>query len=71
MANRSIFLALLAAGSLFAADYTLGPDLQRQPGVPRGQVTQYTWISKMYPGTVRDYWVYVPAQYDPNKPAVV
>ena len=23
----------------------------------------------MYPGTLRDYWVYVPAQYDQSKPA--
>ena len=25
--------------------------------------------SKIYPGTVRDYWVYVPAQYKPDQPA--
>jgi len=52
-------------------DYPLGPDSQRQPGVPEGKVTQYTWTSKIFPGTVRDYWVYVPAQYTPNKPACV
>jgi enterochelin esterase-like enzyme len=34
-------------------------------------VTQYTWTSKIFPGTVRDYWVYVPAQYVPEKPACV
>jgi enterochelin esterase-like enzyme len=39
--------------------------------VPRGSVTQYSWTSKVYPGTVRDYWVYVPAQYDVAKPACV
>jgi sugar lactone lactonase YvrE/enterochelin esterase-like enzyme len=27
--------------------------------------------SKVFPGTVRDYWLYVPAQYDPAKPACV
>ena len=62
---------LLAAGILAADEYTLGPDSQRHDGVPRGSVTQYSWTSKTYPGTVRDYWVYVPAQYDAAKPAAV
>src|SRR5215472_14067163 len=53
----------------FAEEYSLGPDSQRQPGVPQGKVTKYEWSSKIYPGTVRDYWVYVPAQYKPDKPA--
>lgn len=54
----------------FAEEYTLGPDSQRQPGVPQGKVTRYEWnSSKAYPGTSRDYWVYVPAQYDPKQPA--
>lgn len=52
-----------------AEEYTLGPDSQRQPGVPQGKVTKHEWRSKIYPGTVRDYWVYVPAQYKPEKPA--
>ena len=48
-----------------------GPDSQPQTGVPKGTVTKYTWSSKIFPGTVRDYWVYVPAQYKPEKPACV
>ena len=52
-----------------AQEYKLGPDSQRQPGVPQGKVTKYTWTSKVYPGTTRDYWVYVPAQYKPDTPA--
>jgi gluconolactonase len=52
--------------------YTLGPDSQRQAGVPQGVVTKYTWsTSQIYPGTTRDYWIYVPAQYTPTKPACV
>jgi sugar lactone lactonase YvrE/enterochelin esterase-like enzyme len=40
--------------------------------VPKGEVTRYTFDqSKIFPGTVRDYWVYVPKQYDPAKPACV
>ncbi len=52
-----------------ADDYKLGPDSQEQQGVPQGKITKHTWTSKIFDGTVRDYWVYVPAQYDPQKPA--
>jgi sugar lactone lactonase YvrE/enterochelin esterase-like enzyme len=39
---------------------------------PKGEVTKYTFDrSEIFPGTVRDYWVYVPKQYDPAKPACV
>lgn len=50
-------------------EYALGPDSRRQPGVPQGKVTKHEWTSKIYPGAARDYWVYVPAQYKPEKPA--
>jgi gluconolactonase len=37
---------------------------------PKGEVKHYEFDhSKIFPGTVRDYWVYVPKQYDPAKPA--
>jgi enterochelin esterase-like enzyme/sugar lactone lactonase YvrE len=74
MKKLGLLAALLAALSGLAGladDYPLGPDSQRQPGVPQGTVTHYTWTSKIFPGTVRDYWVYVPAQYAQEKPACV
>jgi enterochelin esterase-like enzyme len=43
--------------------YAYGPDSERHGNVPRGAVTQHEWHSEIFPGTVRDYWVYVPAQY--------
>lgn len=53
-------------------DYPLGPDSQRQPGVPQGEVLKFSFErSQIFPGTVRDYWVYVPAQYKPDQPACV
>jgi enterochelin esterase family protein len=63
-------LVLVSAGAASAADsYKLGPDSQPRDGVPKGTVTKYTWkTSKVFPGTVRDYWVYVPAQYKPDGP---
>ncbi|HLY61879.1 MAG TPA: SMP-30/gluconolactonase/LRE family protein [Terriglobia bacterium] len=67
-----ICLLVIATGPRAAAEeYVLGPDSQRQPGVPQGAVTHFTWTSKIFPGTVRDYWVYVPAQYSKDKPACV
>ncbi len=43
-----------------------------EAGIPQGEVTKYSFeTSKIFPGTVRDYWVYVPRQYDPAKPACV
>jgi enterochelin esterase-like enzyme len=68
-----LVLASATAGPARAADdYKLGPDSLKQEGVPEGKVTQGTWKSdKVFPETVRDYWVYVPAQYDGTKPAAV
>jgi len=55
-----------------ADDYQLGPDSQVQEGVPQGTVTKKMWKSeKVYPGTERDYWIYVPKQYDGSQPANV
>jgi len=68
-----LLLAFAAASRAIAADdYQLGPDSKAQPDVPKGEVTKYTFDkSKIYPGTTREYWVYVPKQYDAAKPACV
>jgi gluconolactonase len=65
--------ALLLATALVvvAQEYAPGPDSQQQPGVPRGTLTKHSWTSRIFPGTIRDYWLYVPAQYDGSKPACV
>ncbi|MDQ6678112.1 MAG: SMP-30/gluconolactonase/LRE family protein [Acidobacteriota bacterium] len=60
---------LLAAALLSAEEYKLGPDSQVRD-VPHGKVTKYSFTaSRIFPGTTRDYWVYIPAQYDPAHPA--
>src|SRR5688572_11223573 len=52
--------------------YTLGPDSQPRPGVPKGKYTEAKVIqSEVFPGTQHTYWVYVPAQYDPAIPTAV
>jgi sugar lactone lactonase YvrE/enterochelin esterase-like enzyme len=63
---------LLSASLLLAqTEYPPAADSVRQPGVPAGTVTQHRWTSTIFPGTERDYWVYVPAQYRPDTPAAV
>lgn len=57
---------------VFAEDYPLTADSLPQDGVPKGTVTKHTWdTSTVFAGTTREYWVYVPAQYDESKPACV
>jgi enterochelin esterase family protein len=66
----SAVLTLAAAAAPAADDYKFGPDSLPRDGVPKGTVTKHTWTeSQVYPGTTRDYWVYVPAQYRPDGPS--
>ena len=63
-----------ACSSVIAAPtddvYKLGPDSLVQDGVPHGKlVGPLTLASTIYPNTTRNYWVYVPAQYDAKSPA--
>ncbi|MDF1823543.1 MAG: alpha/beta hydrolase-fold protein [Verrucomicrobiales bacterium] len=72
---KSCLIALLVVSPFFLSanaadeDYSPGPDSMVKEGVPRGKVTQHRWVSEIFPGTERDYWVYVPAQYDGKTPA--
>ncbi len=53
-------------------EYPLGPDSLPQAGVPHGRLEgPREFHSKIFAGTVRRYWVFVPAQYSPQKPANV
>jgi enterochelin esterase family protein len=52
--------------------YVLGPESKEQPGVPKGTVKEFELKdSKTYPGMVRKWWLYIPAQYDATKPAAL
>jgi enterochelin esterase family protein len=68
----ALLTSLFFVASLHAADSPNpnNPDRQVQPGVPQGKVTPGVFAeSQIFPGTKRDYSVYVPAQYTPEKPA--
>ena len=67
----AVALGMLAAPVAAQTDYPLGPDSARQAGVPSGTVTKHAWTSRIFPGTQRDYWLYVPAQYRADTPAAL
>ena len=73
-----LFGATLFAPAVFAerrepqvpVRYPLGPDSLVQADVPKGRLEgPFEFRSKIIAPTVRLYWVYVPAQYDPATPA--
>jgi sugar lactone lactonase YvrE/enterochelin esterase-like enzyme len=67
----SLFLSVAITGRA-ADDYTPGPDSESHDNVQRGEVSKSTFEqSKIFPGTIRDYWVYVPKQYNPDITAPV
>jgi len=52
--------------------YSVHPDSVERSDVPKGKLTQKEpWKSKIFDGTTRDWWVYVPAQYKDDEPACV
>lgn len=75
----SLILSLLITSPLLAQGdkpaepqkYEHGPDSKPVSGVAEGKVTKHSWTSKIFEGTVRDYYIYVPAKYDASKPSPV
>ena len=62
--------ALFSAATLQAQQLTLPDDSKPQDGVPQGEVTgPFEWTSEIFPGTKRNYLVYVPAPYNKDEPA--
>ncbi len=71
-----IIISLLLQLFLFAQQptetYPVDPASVEQPGVPKGEILKFTFDqSKIFPGTWRECWVYVPAQYKSGEPACV
>lgn len=66
----AIVLALAANSTVTAEEYPVHADSKPQDGVPEGEIKgPFEWRSEIFPGTVREYAIYVPAQYDAEKPA--
>jgi enterochelin esterase-like enzyme len=59
-------------GGVEVETWTIHPDSLPRPGVPKGKVIpQKKWQSRIFAGTERDWWIYVPAQYKASRPAAV
>jgi enterochelin esterase-like enzyme len=58
--------------SAASPDWRPHPDAIAQDGVPHGTVTDMPELeSKIFPGMTRDWSIYVPAQYQKDKPAAL
>src|SRR5688572_19897969 len=84
--NRLALSALLIAGGFTAVlaqappaptedvnrFYDFSPDSLAKVGVPKGEIRgPFKLSSQAYPGTLHDYWIYVPAQYHASRPAAL
>jgi len=50
-------------------NYAVPPEAVESAAVPQGRIDgPHEFRSKIFPGTVRQYWVYIPAGYDAEKP---
>ena len=55
-----------------AEKYLVDSASVERSGVPKGEILHSHFDhSAIFPGTTREYWIYVPAQYRPDKPACV
>ena len=70
-AKRDAYQQLAAKNAKYFVEYGATRVVEAiADDVPKGEVTRYTFAaSKVFPGTTREYTVYVPKQYDPAKPA--
>src|SRR5450755_4725703 len=76
MKNIMIFTFLVMQLAAFTQNsteiYNVDPASVEQPGIPKGELLKLSFdSSKIFPGTTRDYWIYIPAQYNPDRPACV
>jgi enterochelin esterase family protein len=70
MRPLTALLLLLFTGNLAIAldpppdpDFPLGPDSHPKDGVPQGIITRHDFRSDIFKGTLRQYYLYLPANY--------
>ena len=70
-----LFVLSISSGILVATaqeTYPVDSASAEHAGVPKGELIKCSFDhSAIFPGTHRDYWIYVPAQYKPDHPACV
>lgn len=73
MKVRFLLIATIFSSSFSYSQlaYKLGPDSRQYDKIPSGSISQHNWVSKIYPNTSRDYYLYVPDQYKAEEPAAL
>src|SRR4028119_938208 len=67
-----LFLHAVSPGQALEEVYPVDSASVERAGVPKGEIIKLSFAgSKIFPGTWREYWVYVPAQYRSEPPACV
>ncbi len=67
-----LFILSLFSSAQKSKTLPVDPASLEQKGVPKGEIIEFVFDkSKIFPGTTRKCWVYVPAQYDGSKEACV
>ncbi len=68
-----VFISLISSMAFSQEEekYKHGSDSEKHENVPKGIVTQHTWKSSIYKNTTREYYIYVPKQYDKSQPAAL
>ncbi len=72
MRSLLAFLALALTSHAAEPEFPLTGDSKPQPGVPKGTIIKDTYTAKegsVFPGTQREYQIYLPAGHDKAKPA--
>ncbi|GGA88965.1 SMP-30/gluconolactonase/LRE family protein [Puia dinghuensis] len=68
----AVLLQMCAIAQAPAEKYPVDSASVEHAGVPKGELIHCRWDhSVIFPGTRREYWIYVPAQYRPDHPACV
>ncbi|HYG21694.1 MAG TPA: SMP-30/gluconolactonase/LRE family protein [Verrucomicrobiae bacterium] len=66
---RSFVAALILASAVSLPGQTASVG---ETGIPKGEILKFSFDrSRIFPGTERDYWIYVPGQYNPGTVACV
>ncbi|HEX5025110.1 MAG TPA: SMP-30/gluconolactonase/LRE family protein, partial [Agriterribacter sp.] len=66
------FICMMGHTLVFAQNYPVDSASVEHTGVPKGEIIPFTFDqSAIFPGTSRECWIYVPAQYTPDHPACV
>src|SRR5580693_3375612 len=75
MEKNTLLFILLISGTMLGnaqENYAVDSASVERVGVPKGELIKCSYDhSAIFPGTYRDYWIYVPAQYKPDHPACV